>query len=78
MKLYEGEKYTISEEKLNAYTWQLNLTVKNLHKGDFGPYICSSINALGKSDARIRLQGTRGTGAYRIFTICTLLFLFSC
>ncbi|XP_041777693.1 protein amalgam [Anopheles merus] len=56
MKLYEGEKYTISEEKLNAYTWQLNLTVKNLHKGDFGPYICSSINALGKSDARIRLQ----------------------
>ncbi|XP_050084709.1 protein amalgam-like [Anopheles aquasalis] len=56
MKLYEGEKYTINEEKLNAYTWQLNLTVKNLHKGDFGPYICSSINALGKSDARIRLQ----------------------
>uniref|UniRef100_A0A182J5M1 Uncharacterized protein n=1 Tax=Anopheles atroparvus TaxID=41427 RepID=A0A182J5M1_ANOAO len=56
MKLYEGEKYTISEEKLKAYTWQLNLTVKNLHKGDFGPYICSSINALGKSDARIRLQ----------------------
>lgn len=58
MKLYEGEKYTINEEKLNAYTWQLNLTVKNLHKGDFGPYICSSINALGKSDARIRLQGS--------------------
>uniref|UniRef100_A0A182IN89 Uncharacterized protein n=1 Tax=Anopheles atroparvus TaxID=41427 RepID=A0A182IN89_ANOAO len=56
MKLYEGEKYTISEEKLNAYTWQLNLTVENLHKGDFGPHICSSINALGKSDVRIRLQ----------------------
>ncbi|XP_055589719.1 protein amalgam-like [Uranotaenia lowii] len=59
VKLYEGEKYVISEEKLNAYTWQLNLTVKNLQKGDFGAYVCSSINALGKSDSRIRLQELR-------------------
>jgi hypothetical protein len=35
----------------------MNLTVKNLHKSDFAPYICCSENALGKGDARIRLQG---------------------
>ena len=42
---------------VNSYTWQMNLTVKNLQKTDFGAYVCSSIHALGKSDARIRLQG---------------------
>lgn len=35
----------------------MNMTIKNLQKGDFGAYICTSINALGKNDARIRLQG---------------------
>ncbi|XP_058450165.1 protein amalgam [Malaya genurostris] len=59
IKLYESEKYVVSEEKLNAFTWQLNLTVKNLQKTDFGAYACSSINALGKADARIRLQELR-------------------
>ncbi|XP_058816389.1 protein FAM98B-like [Topomyia yanbarensis] len=59
IKLYEGEKYVVTEEKLNAFTWQLNLTVKNLQKTDFGAYACSSINALGKADARIRLQELR-------------------
>ncbi|EDS37884.1 conserved hypothetical protein [Culex quinquefasciatus] len=49
-------KYVITEEKLNVFTWQLNLTVKNLQKSDFGAYLCSSINALGKADARIRLN----------------------
>lgn len=44
---------------INSFTFQMNLTVKNLHKNDFAPYICSSENALGKSDARIRLQGKR-------------------
>ncbi|XP_055643967.1 protein amalgam [Toxorhynchites rutilus septentrionalis] len=59
IKLYEGEKYVTSEEKINAFSWQLNLTVKNLQKSDFGAYVCSSINALGKADARIRLQELR-------------------
>ncbi|XP_038110933.1 lachesin [Culex quinquefasciatus] len=59
IKLYEGEKYVITEEKLNVFTWQLNLTVKNLQKSDFGAYLCSSINALGKADARIRLNELR-------------------
>lgn len=55
-KLYHGEKYLVTEAMINSFTWQMNLTVKNLHKSDFAPYICSSENALGKSDARIRLQ----------------------
>lgn len=56
-KLYHGEKYLVSEAMINSFTWQMNLTVKNLHKPDFEPYTCASENALGKSDARIRLQG---------------------
>ena len=57
VKLYHGEKYLVSEAMINSFTWQMNLTVRNLHKQDFAPYMCSSENALGKSDTRIRLQG---------------------
>lgn len=45
------------------YTWQLNLTIRNLQKNDFGEYTCTSVNALGKQDARIRLQGNNGNYA---------------
>lgn len=61
LKLHEGSKYIISERLINSYTWQLNLTIKHLQKGDFGEYTCTSVNALGKQDARIRLQGTFST-----------------
>lgn len=44
---------------INSFTWQMNLTVRNLHKNDFASYVCMSENALGKSDTRIRLQGKR-------------------
>ena len=42
---------------INSFTWMMNLTVKNLHKNDFAQYSCCSENALGKGDARVRLQG---------------------
>lgn len=56
-KLYHGEKYHIIESMINSFTWQMNITVRNLQKSDFGQFVCSSENALGKSDAPIRLQG---------------------
>lgn len=57
IKLHDGSKYIISEGMINSYTWQMNLTIRNLQKSDFGAYTCTSTNALGKQDARIRLQG---------------------
>jgi hypothetical protein len=72
-KLYHGEKYLMTESMINSYTWQMNLTVRNLQKSDFGQYVCSSDNALGKSDAPIRLQGEKMTGKL-IFLICTFFF----
>uniref|UniRef100_A0A1A9Z438 Immunoglobulin I-set domain-containing protein n=1 Tax=Glossina pallidipes TaxID=7398 RepID=A0A1A9Z438_GLOPL len=44
---------------INMYTWHLNLTIRHIMKSDFGAYSCSSVNALGKSEARIRLQELR-------------------
>lgn len=47
----------MSEYALNEYSWQMNLTVNSLEKKDFGEYVCSSVNALGKADGIVRLQG---------------------
>ncbi|XP_015012792.2 lachesin [Drosophila erecta] len=59
IKLHNGNKYNISEEMINLYTWHLNLTIRHLTKSDFGTYSCSSVNALGKSESLIRLQELR-------------------
>ncbi|KAH8391712.1 hypothetical protein KR009_008105 [Drosophila setifemur] len=59
IKLHNGMKYNISEVMINLYTWHLNLTIRELNKSDFGAYSCSSVNALGKSETRIRLQELR-------------------
>ncbi|EDW86108.2 uncharacterized protein Dwil_GK23444 [Drosophila willistoni] len=59
LKLHTGNKYNISETMINLYTWHLNLTIRHLTKSDFGAYSCSSVNALGKSETRIRLQELR-------------------
>ncbi|XP_076765707.1 dpr-interacting protein lambda isoform X2 [Xylocopa sonorina] len=55
-KLLPSDKYAMSEYALNEYSWQMNLTVNSLEKKDFGEYVCSSVNALGKADGVIRLQ----------------------
>ncbi|XP_043865131.1 neural cell adhesion molecule 2 isoform X3 [Drosophila mojavensis] len=59
VKLHNSNKYNISEAMINLYMWHLNLTIRHLTKSDFGAYTCSSVNALGKSEARIRLQELR-------------------
>lgn len=69
-KLYHGEKYFTNEVQVNTYTWHMNLTITNIQKSDFTTYVCSSINALGKSDANIRLRGT-----YLIQAIFVLFFV---
>ncbi|CAK9798992.1 Lac [Anthophora plagiata] len=56
VKLVPGNKYAMSEHPLNDYSWQMNLTVTYLEKKDFGEYVCSSVNALGKADGVVRLQ----------------------
>ncbi|KAH0956730.1 hypothetical protein HN011_008282 [Eciton burchellii] len=55
-KLLPSDKYAMSEYALNDYSWQMNLTIKALEKRDFGEYVCSSVNALGKMDSTVRLQ----------------------
>lgn len=61
IELHEGPKYTVSEEMINATTWETNLTITNIQKIDFGRYTCASTNPLGKSEASIRLLGNRFT-----------------
>ncbi|XP_011266233.1 lachesin [Camponotus floridanus] len=55
-KLLRNDKYTMSEYALSDYSRQMNLTVNSLEKRDFGGYVCSSVNALGRADGSVRLQ----------------------
>lgn len=55
-KLLPTEKYNMSELQLNEYSWQMNLTIRALNKDDFGDYTCASVNALGTSEEKVRLQ----------------------
>ncbi|XP_072749776.1 lachesin [Anoplolepis gracilipes] len=55
-KLLPSDKYSMSEYALNDYSRQMNLTVNSLEKRDFGGYVCSSVNALGKAEGSVRLQ----------------------
>lgn len=56
-KLLPSDKYRMSECALSEYSRQMNLTVNSLEKRDFGGYVCSSVNALGKAEGSVRLQG---------------------
>lgn len=53
----ESTKYEISEVPINEYSWHMNLKILNVQKHDFGSYVCASVNALGKVEGDIRLQG---------------------
>jgi hypothetical protein len=56
-KLLGSNKYEITEALINDYSLQMNLRILNVQKHDFGGYLCSSVNALGKVEGSVRLQG---------------------
>jgi hypothetical protein len=55
----ESGKYEISEVPINDYSLHMNLKILNVQKHDFGGYVCASVNALGKVEGDVRLQGKR-------------------
>lgn len=52
-----NSKYEMKEIAVNDYTLLMNMTIKTLEKRDFGSYLCSSVNAIGKAEGVVRLQG---------------------
>ncbi|XP_047343622.1 lachesin-like isoform X10 [Vespa velutina] len=56
IKLLTNDKHNVSEFTVNDYAYQLNLTIKQLSRNDFGSYICSAENPYGKAEGTIRLQ----------------------
>ncbi|XP_043277287.1 lachesin-like [Venturia canescens] len=55
-RLLPSDKYTMTEFSLSEYSWQMNLTIHNLERVDFGGYACSAVNALGNAENVVRLQ----------------------
>ncbi|KAF4531639.1 hypothetical protein B566_EDAN006570, partial [Ephemera danica] len=54
--MVESAKYVMSETPLNEYSLLMNLTIRTLERRDFGGYLCSSSNALGRVEGGVRLQ----------------------
>lgn len=50
-------KYSMEEYPINDYSLLMNITIRSLERRDFGGYVCSSVNAMGKAEGLIRLQG---------------------
>ncbi|KAJ1521297.1 hypothetical protein ONE63_002975 [Megalurothrips usitatus] len=55
-KLVQGDKYIMQEVPISEYAVLMNLTIRGLAKRDFGGYVCSSVNVLGKAEGNVRLQ----------------------
>ncbi|KAF5308925.1 hypothetical protein FQR65_LT00007 [Abscondita terminalis] len=55
-KLPPSDKYIMTETVLNEYSLLMNLTIRSLEKKDFGNYVCTSSNSLGKAEGVVRLQ----------------------
>jgi hypothetical protein len=53
----DSSKYEIKEVPINDYSLHMNLKILNVQKHDFGTYVCASVNALGKVEGSVRLQG---------------------
>lgn len=53
----DGMKYATSETPLSSYSLLMHLTISNLELRDFGTYTCTAVNAIGKGDGGVRLQG---------------------
>lgn len=52
-----NDRYTMHETESSMYAIQMTLTIKHLHKPDFGGYKCISKNSIGGIEATIRLYG---------------------
>lgn len=52
-----NDRYVMHETESNMYAVQMTLTIKHLHKPDFGGYKCISKNSIGGIEATIRLYG---------------------
>ncbi|GBP59604.1 Lachesin [Eumeta japonica] len=55
-KLLENSKFRVSEVALNEYSLWLNLTIVSLAPADYGVYVCSSVNGLGKMESQVSLH----------------------
>ncbi|XP_063827490.1 lachesin-like [Ostrinia nubilalis] len=55
-KILENPKLRINEVILNEYSRWMNLTIKSLAQGDYGTYVCASVNALGKMESQVSLH----------------------
>ncbi|KAL0881748.1 hypothetical protein ABMA27_001537, partial [Loxostege sticticalis] len=55
-KILENPKLRIKEAKVNDYSQWMNLTIKSLAQGDYGTYVCASVNALGKMESQVSLH----------------------
>ncbi|CAB3235777.1 unnamed protein product [Arctia plantaginis] len=55
-KLSEDPKLRVSETVMNEYSLWINLTIKSLALGDYGTYVCASVNALGKMESQVSLH----------------------
>ncbi|KAJ2937767.1 hypothetical protein O0L34_g17897 [Tuta absoluta] len=55
-KLMDNSKLRVAETIVNAYSLWMNLTIKSLSPGDFGTYVCASVNALGKMESQVSVH----------------------
>ncbi|XP_063548661.1 lachesin-like isoform X1 [Cydia strobilella] len=53
--IISNDKYQMSEINSSAYSVQMRLIIKNIHRSDLGGYKCISKNSIGDAEGNIRL-----------------------